>query len=427
MHRVAYGVSWTVTGQVALRGSTFLTTIVIARMLGTTGFGELGMVQGSVAMLGVMAGFGLGSTTTKYVAQYHRKDPAKASRVIVITSISACVISGTCALLVVLAADWIAHVILLKDALSFPLKVGSLLFFVLTLDGVALATLRGFESFRRLAVVNLCKGVMSPVIAVPFVFAWGLGGAVAALVVSAVLGLVLTVHMVVKECADARVPIRFTNIMARDQWDILWRFSFPAMLAGTLVVPPMWIGQAILVRQPQGYMELGFFSVANQWMILLMFLPSVLGAVLMPIIASDSHTTGADQLPLFGTPLVIAGVSGALLVGVCILLADPILSLYGAEFAGAKSVFVVVMITTLVAAINEILYQALLGMGAPYRRLVASSVRACVFVGCVLVLVPKHLALGLAISRLVAASVYLSVQLPMSWHRFRVLRDSSNS
>jgi len=37
-------------------------------LLGTVGFGELGVIQSTVGMFGVFAGLGLGMTATKYVA-----------------------------------------------------------------------------------------------------------------------------------------------------------------------------------------------------------------------------------------------------------------------------------------------------------------------------------------------------------------------
>ena len=171
--RLAHGVSWSVTGQLSLRGLSFLTTIVIARLLGTTGFGELGMVQSSVAMFGVMAGFGLGSTTAKYVAQWRRSDPDRACRVINTTVLTALVSAGVVAATAFIASDWLATNVLRQDRLAVPLRAGSFLFFVSTLDGVAVATLRGFESFRRLAWINLFRGALTPMVALPLVYVWG--------------------------------------------------------------------------------------------------------------------------------------------------------------------------------------------------------------------------------------------------------------
>ncbi len=56
-------------------------------MLGKEEFGKLGIVQSTVGMFQVFAGFGLGLTATKYVAEFRDSDPAKTGRII---GLSAC-------------------------------------------------------------------------------------------------------------------------------------------------------------------------------------------------------------------------------------------------------------------------------------------------------------------------------------------------
>ena len=60
---------WTFAGTVISRGLMFVATVAVARILGKTAYGELGMIQSTVGMFSVFAGFGLGLTATKYVAE----------------------------------------------------------------------------------------------------------------------------------------------------------------------------------------------------------------------------------------------------------------------------------------------------------------------------------------------------------------------
>ena len=57
--RFAKGTIWSMAGAVISRGLMLIASIFVARMLGKTGFGELGMIQSTVGMFGVFAGFGL--------------------------------------------------------------------------------------------------------------------------------------------------------------------------------------------------------------------------------------------------------------------------------------------------------------------------------------------------------------------------------
>jgi uncharacterized membrane protein YgaE (UPF0421/DUF939 family) len=57
--RLASGVFWSVGDTLISRGLMLCAAILVARMLGRTGYGELGMIQSIVDMFGVFAGFRL--------------------------------------------------------------------------------------------------------------------------------------------------------------------------------------------------------------------------------------------------------------------------------------------------------------------------------------------------------------------------------
>jgi len=81
-YRLAKGVFWSMASAVISRGLMLAASVLVARMLGKTGFGELGMIRSTVGMFGVFAGFGLGLTATKHVAEFRSSDPARAGRII---------------------------------------------------------------------------------------------------------------------------------------------------------------------------------------------------------------------------------------------------------------------------------------------------------------------------------------------------------
>ena len=60
--------------------------VIVGRLLGKTGFGEIGMIQNTVGIFGAAAGFGMGMAATKYVAEYRRTDPNRAGRFIALAS-----------------------------------------------------------------------------------------------------------------------------------------------------------------------------------------------------------------------------------------------------------------------------------------------------------------------------------------------------
>ena len=53
--RFAIGAFWALFGAVLSRGLTLVSSVLAGRLLGTTGFGEVGMIQSTQGMLGVLA------------------------------------------------------------------------------------------------------------------------------------------------------------------------------------------------------------------------------------------------------------------------------------------------------------------------------------------------------------------------------------
>ena len=58
--RLARGVFWSFAGTAISRGLVLAATVIVARVLGTAEFGELGMIQSTVGMLGVLQALDLG-------------------------------------------------------------------------------------------------------------------------------------------------------------------------------------------------------------------------------------------------------------------------------------------------------------------------------------------------------------------------------
>ena len=56
----AIGAFWALVGAAVSRGLTLASSVVAGRLLGTTGFGEIGMIQSTQGLFGIVAGAGLG-------------------------------------------------------------------------------------------------------------------------------------------------------------------------------------------------------------------------------------------------------------------------------------------------------------------------------------------------------------------------------
>ncbi len=68
--RLTRGVIWSFTGSLVARGIGLVSAIFVGRVLGQEGFGELGIIQNTVGMMGALAGFSMGLTANKHIAEF---------------------------------------------------------------------------------------------------------------------------------------------------------------------------------------------------------------------------------------------------------------------------------------------------------------------------------------------------------------------
>src|SRR5579862_80744 len=76
--RLVRGTFWSTAGTVVSRFLALAAAILAARIIGKVIYGELGIIQSTVGLFGTLAGFGMGTTASKFVAELRTKDPSKA-------------------------------------------------------------------------------------------------------------------------------------------------------------------------------------------------------------------------------------------------------------------------------------------------------------------------------------------------------------
>src|ERR1039458_7078219 len=127
--RFARGAVWSVIGAVFAQGANLAASVISARLLGREQFGEYGIIQSTVGMLGIFAGLGLGVTATKYVAQFRTLDPARAGRIIALGWVAAIFSGGLLALGLLAYAPMLAAKTLNAPELAGELRIASALLF----------------------------------------------------------------------------------------------------------------------------------------------------------------------------------------------------------------------------------------------------------------------------------------------------------
>ena len=375
-------------------------------MVGRAAFGELGVIMSTVGMFQVFAGFGLGTTATKYVAQYRSSDPERAARVARLARVGAVSAGAAMAVGLFVLAPWLALQTLHSPHLTGLLRIGAVWLFLMAVNDAQTGLLAGFEAFGAIARANAAAGILSFPLTVVCAWQWGVAGAVWALAGAAAVSAALYRSALAREYVKAALPRRPPG-WARE-WRSVVAFSVPALLAGALVAPANWVCVAMVVNQAGGYAEMGTFNAANQWRTAILFLPGALGFAALPLLTQlHAQDDRRRFVRMLGANLGINGGIALLAAVGVVVMGGWIMRSYGSEFAGGRTVLALLAASAVLMAIGSVVGSAITSSGRMWYGFAFNALWAAALIGGAWVLVPSRGATGLALATLVAYGLHL--------------------
>jgi len=411
LRRFSGGVYWTLIGNISWRTLSAISSILIARILGPQQFGIFGMLQSTMRMFSVYAGFRLGATATKHVAEFRTSDPGKAARILKIVLTGALALGLAASLTMIVAAPWLAKGFLDRPELTLALCLCAGQMFFSVYGTIKECALAGFEDFRAIARVNILSGLLTPLFCIPATWFWGVPGAVMGLTIVAVVGLFGNGYYLNRNLRKAGFPEAVSIVEACKESNVLWQFTLPGFLIGMLLTVLTWVGRLFFIDMADGYAELGLFEAANQWRTFILFLPAVLARVFLPIVAesygraADSEVRSALSLQfqticMITLPLAVATIG----------LSEPLAALYGREFIGLEQILPLLISSVFLFAINQPLKQLLNGTGHVWINLNLHIIWSGAYLFGCFILIPEFGAVGFAGAHLLAEFVHFGVQ-----------------
>lgn len=289
--RLRLGLTWNLIATVANQGSSFLSNVLIANIVGRVAYGKYATVANTLLSISSIAQLATGYTVTKYIAEFRFTNPARAGRVMQLCSYVAAVSSLISGAGLLLCSRFLADHVLKAPELSMPTAIGAIFLGLSTYTGFQMGVLAGVEAYRALARTSITAGVVTVASCAALAYFAGLKGAVTGLALSAVIRYFLFRHV-------AGTCVERAGIDGRGDWRserrILFRFAIPAALAGLSVAPASWLGNVALVRSLNGFSEMAVYSAAFSLVIMVMFIPRVGDRVVMTVI-NDRKGAGDDQ------------------------------------------------------------------------------------------------------------------------------------
>jgi O-antigen/teichoic acid export membrane protein len=394
--RFQIGVTLNLIGAVFNQGSTFVFSIVAANLLGRETFGKYGIVASTLVMLSQISQLACGYTMTKYVAEFRSSDREKTGRVIgaLLTIVALVALLASVGLFV--GASWLSTSVLKAPELTLGLRIGSGVVFLNVLIGLFMGALGGLEAYRGLSHGLIAYGTIYLIVCSLMTWKFGLNGAFSGLLVSAILGCVLLLKVLVSESRSQNIQIQIA--VFPQLRPILLNFAMPAAISGLTYLPAIWIGDAILVRQPDGYSQMALFSAAFALMTAVLFIPNNTCVVGWSIL---NHHKGLGESEgyrsIFKMNLAVVGaaaVAGALMLA----LAGPgLLRLFGKDFSGGYTILLIMLGAAIPQALALAILQHLQSQERMWFSFFAVILpRDLLLVGLGYVWIPRSGAFGLA-------------------------------
>lgn len=415
--RLTRATVWAILGNGLQQGFAMLASVVTARFLGKVAFGEFSAIRSTTLVFGILAGAGLGLTSTRYVASLRLTDPVRAGRVIQLLLTAAWLTTGITALLCVALAKPIATHVMHSTELWLPLIVSACALVFSTIGGVQVGVLAGCEDFRPLAALLAAEGLISGLSMMIGAKTGGVTGAVVGYALASVVSFALRRWQVNASCRRANIPrAPLREIDWRAELPILRSFVLPATLLTIGTQPAEWAARMLLVQRPDGMAQLGIFTAAYSWASVVQFFPNQIAGTALPIL---SNVLATGDRRTFRRTLIAAGAT-VFAVAACIaiplaILSEWIMSLYGPAFRPGADVLSIIVLAYALGAVTSMLRMSSLSAGRAWLQF-ALTLAWGVALPLGFLFLRERGAVGLAISYSVAFVLLIVLQLGTTWY-----------
>lgn len=376
--RLVVGAFWSTVASGAGQAFTLASTIVCGRILGPEDYGRFALVVTTVTLFATVAALGLGVTATRYIAEYRNADPARAGRVIGLSSFSACgagLLVGAC---MVVAAPWLSGTFLRAPQIEVDLQIAAVFMFFTAFNTHQVGALCGFEAFKPLMTANLRRGLITLPLVAGGALIGGLHGSVIASALASGLACIFFSVALKDQCR--RHGIRIDYVVGREEWKLLYRFSVPVVIAGLSFTPAVWFSNALLARA-SGYAEVGVFNAAMQWQLVALFFATAIANAGMPLLSNTLPERDMRKFKRVLFWIFVTTTGSALMVAVPVAIGAPfVMQLFGRGFQHSDTTVRLLCISAVLSAMNIVVGHAIWSLDATISGMLLALMRGATLV-----------------------------------------------
>lgn len=409
---------WSVFGNGFGSGLLLIAGILIARLLGSDLYGEYGMVKSTMFYIASFSTFGLGITSTKYVAQYTKENihyiESIVSDSIKITFWTSFLLSFLLIMFATPLAQWLE-----SPLLASPFRYLGLIIICRSINMTQVGILGGFKNYQDAATNAFIAGLSMLVICVPLTYYFNLDGALISLLISQLINCYFNYRSIRK--LTSQLELQSPKSFFKE----LLIFSFPVALQESTYFIGHWGGLLILTKY-SSMNEVGMFSAASQWNSIILFIPSMLYNVVVSHLSSNLSNNN-NQIKVMKIMLGVNFISTLLPLIIIWILSSWIENLYGSSFHGLGNILIVLVASSLFSCCSNVFRSQFVAYGKNWLLLFIRTIKDFVFLGTAYLLI-RHFngidgGLYYSWSNLITAILYFLILLSFTFHFMKSERD----
>lgn len=393
-------VAWTFVTRLLMIFNSVVAGIIVAWWLGAEGVGALAVINVAVATIVQLGSFGLPSSNTYFIAQDQTHFRAAAINSLIFALGVGWLLALALSTVAVLRPDWFG----LASAQLIQIAALSIPFQLITLIGLNILLAVG--KVREFNLLDLAgqSFVLINAVLVLLVLKRGLELLVTLNALASILVSIVIVALLVISGRNL-VQSRWRADMALLRRMITYGLKFHvSIMAGAIIIR----ADLLVVNHFRGAAEAGVYSVASQFALLLMLLPSVIATMLFPRVTSEQDARGE-------TTCLVSRYT-TFIMFLCCLAAVPFSLLlpviYGSAFGDATKLLLILLPGVYLMGLESVLVQHFNALGLP--RAIPLYWVATLVLNLILVfaLVPRLGAQGAAIASSISyATIFALVAL----------------
>lgn len=344
---------WSVFGSGTGSFLLLLAGIFIARMLGKDLYGEYGIVKTTMFYIAAFSTFGLGYTSTKFVAEYISRDQSQLRRLVTGSLTITLLFSTTlCILLFIFAGPLSLYVN--APELKTPFRILGVIIICRALSTTGIGVLAGFKEFKVLGVNNIISGLTLLICGTLFTYLEGINGSLFALFLSQLVYMILNISFIWR-----RIRILPKTEIRHEK--TLLKFSFPVAMQDFSFTLCNWMITLVLTKYAS-LGELGIWTAAAQWNAIVIFIPSVLTNVALSYLSGIVDDKN-NQKKMVQKLLAVNFITSFIPFLIVLLCSSVITSFYGETFVKLKDVISLLLFSTVFESLARVYQSNLISEG----------------------------------------------------------------